>query len=93
MPSNVQTSAFQLFGDEGKQRLTFDENENTVVIAFLGGDGSTWSTWRKCTYERYGDTIALVYKSKKGAQENECQYEVKAVAETEFIMDGDWYEE
>ena len=39
MPIDVQTSVFQLFGDEGKQRLTFNENENTVVIAFLGDDG------------------------------------------------------
>ena len=54
---------------------------------------STWSTWRKCTFERHGDAIALTYKSKKGAQENQCRYEVKVVGETEFIMDGDWYEE
>ena len=93
MPSDIQTSVFQLFGDEGKQRLTFNENENTVVIAFLGDDGSTWSTWRKCTFERHGDAIALTYKSKKGAQEHQYQYEVKVVGETEFIMDGDWYEE
>ena len=84
---------FQLFSTDGKQRITFNESENTARVAFQNDDGTNFSDWRKCTYVQKETVVILTYVSKKGRTENKCTYDIELLGEGKFSTNVDWYEE